>query len=375
MTHKLIAIEGVDRSATATLAASLQRRLEAQGRPARIFTFPDVDAPTGRMLTQLRSRPKAPSAELPMLLSIANRYERRDAITAALQAGATVICDHYTVTCTISANDDGLDPHWIEAALAGMPIADETILVTHSGSGVPAKTQAAYEKLADGYGWIRVDGGRPPAEAANQAWRVLKTVLGVDDMPLAIYGNRALETEVRIYRDDDCPNPLHAKKRLELLTLRYPGNALGDRQMDADELAEKVKSERAAGRPVYGVYVDEEKTCHYTMKDCVDELETWMAGIIVPVDGSTDSDDDMKAEAQRTIEQYGLWLNRNAYRFEEWRIPGDPKPGAAREGHTLVNAGRGFIGEGYEKSGVLTAAGVVDQNTGELTYGWKTIVM
>ena len=375
MTHKLIAIEGVDRSATATLAASLQRRLEAQGRPARVFTFPDVDAPTGRMLTQLRSRSKAPSPELPMLLSIANRYERQDAIKAARRAGATVICDGYTAACTARAEADGLDPNWIDAALAGMPIADETILVTAGGSCMPPKTQAPYEKLADGYGWIRVDGGRTPAEAADQAWRVLKTVLGVTDMPLATYGNRALETEVRIYRDDDCPNPLHEEKRLQLLTLRYPGNALGDRQMDADELAEKVKTERAAGRPVYGVYVDEEKAYHYTMKDGVDELETWMAGIIVAVDGSSDSDEGMKAEAQRTIEQYGLWLNRNAYRFEEWRIPGDPEPGTAREGHTLVNAGRGFIGEGYEKSGVLEAAGVVEQGTHELTSGWKTIVM
>ena len=375
MTHKLIAIEGVNRSGTATLAESLQRRLKAQGRPARVFTFPDVDAPTGRMLTQLRSRPKAPSAELPMLLSIANLYERRDAINAALQAGATVICDRYTAACTAWGEADGLDPHWIKAALAGMPIADETILVTGSGSRVPAKTEATYERLADGYGWIRVDGGQTPAEAAEQAWRSLKTVLGVTDMPLAIYGYRALETEVRIYRDDDCPNPLHEEKRLELLTLRYPGNALGDRQMDADELAKKVKSERAAGRPVYGVYVNEEKAYHYTMKDGVDELETWMAGIIVAVDGSSDSDEGMKAEAQRTIERYGLWLNRNTYRFEEWRVPGDPEPGTAREGHTMVNAERGFIGEGYEKSGVLEAAGVVDQNTGELTYGSKTIVM
>ena len=374
MTHKLIAIEGVNRSTTATLAKSLQRRLEAQGRPARVFTFPDIDAPTGRMLTQLRSQSRAPIAELPMLLSIANRYERRDPIKAALQAGATVICDRYTATCTAWGEADGLDPNWIDAALAGMPIADETILVTASGSRVPAKTEATYERLADAYGWIRVDGGRTPAEAADQAWRVLKTVLGVTDMPLAIYGYRALNTEVRIYRDDDCPNPLHEEKRLELLTLRYPGNPLGDRQMDADELAEKVKRERAAGRPVYGLYVDDKKAYHYTMKDCVDELETWMAGIIVAVDGSSDSDDGMKAEAQRTIKRYGLWLNRNTYRFEEWRVPGDPEPSTAPEGHTMVNAERGFIGEGYEKSGVLEAAGVVEQGTRELMSGWKTIV-
>ena len=374
MTHKLIAIEGIHQTERATLAENLRHRLTTQGRPARIFTFPVAEAPTGRILERLETQRHAPGAELAMLLRIANLYERRDAIKAALKAGSTVICDGYTAACTARGEAEGLEPGWIEGAHAAMPVADETILVTCGDARGPGKLQAAYEKLAYGYGWIGVDGDLTPTETADQAWAALKTVLEVTATPLATYGNRGLQTEVRIYRDEDCPNPLHNEKRLQVLTLGHPGNPLGDRQMGADELAETVKAERKAGRPVYAIYTDAEAAYHYTMKDTVDEWEKWMSGIIVAANGWSDTEDRMKAEAQQTLEQYGLWLNRHTYRYEEWRVPGDPEPSAARETHSLVNARRGFIGESHITSGVLEAAGVVDEYTRELAYGWKTIV-
>jgi dTMP kinase len=183
----LIAFEGLDQSGKETQARLLGRRLEAEGRRVEQVTFPDYETAIGRELYRALHGERDYQADVIQLLMIANRYEWKPAIGAALAEGTIVIADRYLASSVAYGEAQGLDPAWLLEAQRYLPPASLTVMIdiapetavarkrTHRDrfeQDLPllARVRASYRRQAAGPGWAAIDGERPvEAVAADVA--------------------------------------------------------------------------------------------------------------------------------------------------------------------------------------------------------------
>jgi dTMP kinase len=187
MHGSLIAFEGLDQSGKETQARLLAGRLEAGGARVKAVTFPDYTTPIGIELHKALHGERAYGPDVIQMLMIANRYEWKPVIEAALGEGGIVIADRYLASSVAYGEAQGLDPQWLFEAQRYLPqplltimidIAPETAVSrkrTHRDrfeQDLPmlVRVRASYQRQAAQPAWVAIDGERPiEAVAADVA--------------------------------------------------------------------------------------------------------------------------------------------------------------------------------------------------------------
>lgn len=172
----LIALEGLDQSGKQTQAELLRDRLTARGRAFRLLSFPDYATVIGAEIGRALRGERAYGPDVMQLLYVANRYEWKQAIVDATQAGTILVCDRYLASSVAYGEAQGLDAAWLLEIQKYLPQPDVTILLDIPPE-VSARRKSAdrdkYERdlallarVRDSYlrqaarGWVRIDADR-----------------------------------------------------------------------------------------------------------------------------------------------------------------------------------------------------------------------
>src|SRR3954466_9579445 len=112
MAGHLIAFEGLDRSGKQTQAELLRDHLTAQGRKARLVSFPDYGTSIGEEIARALSNERDYDPDVMQLLYVANRYEKKADLQRWLDGGLILVSDRYTASSIAYGEAFGLDSVW-----------------------------------------------------------------------------------------------------------------------------------------------------------------------------------------------------------------------------------------------------------------------
>ncbi|EIE20471.1 hypothetical protein COCSUDRAFT_48524 [Coccomyxa subellipsoidea C-169] len=154
--------EGVDRCGKTTQSQRLVEYLKGKGVAAELWRFPDRYTAIGRMIdSYLSGETEADDAAVHLLFS-ANRWEKREAMLAALHAGHTLVVDRYAYSgaaFTAAKKVPGLDLEWCKAPDKGLPAPDAVIYLSMSPEAAA---------LRGGYGKERYEKEEMQKEVSRQ---------------------------------------------------------------------------------------------------------------------------------------------------------------------------------------------------------------
>jgi dTMP kinase len=190
----LIAFEGLDQSGKETQARMLAERLRAGGREVVTVSFPDYETPIGIELHRALHGERDYGPDVVQMLMIANRYEWKPAIAAALARGAVVLADRYLASSVAYGEAQGLDPAWLFEAQKYLPPPALTIMIDigpptaverkrtnrdrfEQDLAMLERVRASYRRQAQGPGWAAIDGERTIAAVAADVASAAGTVL------------------------------------------------------------------------------------------------------------------------------------------------------------------------------------------------------
>ena len=173
----LIAFEGLDQSGKQTQAELLRDYLKAQGRKARLVSFPDYGTSIGEEIARALSNERDYDADVMQLLYVANRYEKKPDLKRWIEGGLILVADRYTASSVAYGEAFGLDPAWLTDMQRFLPAATLTILldiapetaVTRKSVdrdryerdlAMQARVRQSYHRQASAQGWIVLDGER-----------------------------------------------------------------------------------------------------------------------------------------------------------------------------------------------------------------------
>ena len=186
----LIALEGLDQAGKETQGQLLRDELRAEGRRARLESFPDYGTSIGEEIARALQGERDYGPDVMQILYVANRYERKSDLLRWLEAGIIVICDRYVASGVAYGEAQGLDVEWLGQMQRFLPPPDVTILLdippelaaTRKSIGLDryerdlallTRVRASYLRQAEQDGWIPVDGSRARAEVANEIMAAL----------------------------------------------------------------------------------------------------------------------------------------------------------------------------------------------------------
>src|SRR3954471_24521544 len=113
MSSGLIVFEGLDQSGKQTQAELLRDWLKAQGRKARLVSFPDYATSIGEEIARALQGEREYGADVMQLLYVANRYERKPDLNRWLDGVLILVCDRYLASSIAYGEAFGLDPEWL----------------------------------------------------------------------------------------------------------------------------------------------------------------------------------------------------------------------------------------------------------------------
>jgi dTMP kinase len=174
----LIVFEGLDQSGKQTQAELLRDRLKADGRKARLLSFPDYGTSIGEEIARALQGEREYGPDVMQLLYIANRYERKPDLQRWLDGGLVLVCDRYIASSIAYGEAQGLDPAWLEDLQKFLPspaltimldIAPETAVGRKSVDrdryerdlAMQTRVRESYRRQASQQNWLRLDGERP----------------------------------------------------------------------------------------------------------------------------------------------------------------------------------------------------------------------
>ena len=177
----LIAFEGLDQSGKQTQAELLRDYLKAQGRKARLVSFPDYGTSIGEEIARALSHERDYDADVMQLLYVANRYEKKPDLTRWIEGGLILVADRYTASSVAYGEAFGLDPAWLTDMQRFLPPATLTILLDIAPEtavkrksvdrdryerdlAMQARVRESYHRQASAQGWIVLDGERAKDE-------------------------------------------------------------------------------------------------------------------------------------------------------------------------------------------------------------------
>jgi dTMP kinase len=179
----LIVFEGLDQSGKQTQAEALRDLVVSRGRECRLLSFPDYDSAIGREISEALHGERDYAADTLQLLYIANRYEKRAEIEAALADGTIVVCDRYMASSVAYGEAQRLDPVWLTHAQKYLPqpdltivldIAPETAVERKSANrdkyerdlALLSRVRESYRRQAAQPGWLVLNGRRAKSDVA-----------------------------------------------------------------------------------------------------------------------------------------------------------------------------------------------------------------
>jgi dTMP kinase len=174
----LIVFEGLDQSGKQTQAELLRDRLKADGRKARLLSFPDYGTSIGEEIARALQGEREYGPDVMQLLYIANRYERKPELQRWLDGGLVLVCDRYTASSIAYGEAQGLDPAWLADMQKFLPSPALTIMLDISPEtavgrksvdrdryerdlAMQQRVRESYRRLAGEQNWLRLDGERP----------------------------------------------------------------------------------------------------------------------------------------------------------------------------------------------------------------------
>ena len=177
----LIAFEGLDQSGKQTQAELLRDYLKAQGRKARLVSFPDYGTSIGEEIARALSNERDYDADVMQLLYVANRYEKKPDLKRWIEGGLILVADRYTASSVAYGEAFGLDPAWLTDMQRFLPPATLTILLDIAPEtavkrksvdrdryerdlAMQARVRESYHRQASAQGWIVLDGERAKDE-------------------------------------------------------------------------------------------------------------------------------------------------------------------------------------------------------------------
>jgi len=192
MSGALIVFEGLDQSGKQTQAELLRDRLKAEGRKARLVSFPDYATSIGEEIARALQGERDYGPDVMQLLYVANRYERKPDLQRWLDGGLVLVCDRYVASSVAYGEAMGLDPAWLADVQKFLPppavtvlldIAPETAVQRKSVDrdryerdlALQARVRDSYHRQAAEGGWIRLDGERPKAAIAEDVFTAVSS--------------------------------------------------------------------------------------------------------------------------------------------------------------------------------------------------------
>jgi dTMP kinase len=190
----LIVFEGLDQSGKQTQAELLRDRLKADGRKARLLSFPDYGTSIGEEIARALQGEREYGPDVMQLLYIANRYERQPDLRRWLDGGLVLVCDRYIASSIAYGEAQGLDPAWLADMQKFLPspaltimldIAPETAVRRKSVDrdryerdlAMQTRVRESYRRLASEQNWLRLDGERPKDAIAADVFNGVGTRL------------------------------------------------------------------------------------------------------------------------------------------------------------------------------------------------------
>ncbi len=176
----LIAFEGLDQSGKQTQAEALRAAVIVRGRACELLSFPDYETAIGREIGAALQGHRDYAPDVMQLLYIANRFEKKSRIEAALAAGTVIVCDRYLASSIAYGEAQGLDPMWLTDIQRRLPQPALTILLdiapdTAAGRkstnrdryerdlALLGRVRASYRRQATQPHWLCLDGERDRA--------------------------------------------------------------------------------------------------------------------------------------------------------------------------------------------------------------------
>ena len=194
MTGFLIAFEGLDQSGKQTQAELLRDHLKAQGRKARLVSFPDYGTSIGEEIARALSNERDYGPDVMQLLYVANRYEKKSDLLRWLDGGLILVSDRYTASSVAYGEALGLDQAWLSDMQKFLPPAAMTILLDIAPEtavkrksldrdryerdlAMQGRVRESYHRQAAAQGWIVLDGERAKDEIAADVIEAVQRVL------------------------------------------------------------------------------------------------------------------------------------------------------------------------------------------------------
>ena len=194
MSGALIVFEGLDQSGKQTQAELLRDRLKAEGRKARLVSFPDYATSIGEEIARALQGEREYGPDVMQLLYIANRYERKPDLQRWLDGGLVLVCDRYVASSVAYGEAFGLDPAWLSDVQKFLPMPAVTILLDIAPEtavqrksvdrdryerdlALQARVRDSYYRQAAEGGWVRLDGERPKAAIADDVFTAVSSRL------------------------------------------------------------------------------------------------------------------------------------------------------------------------------------------------------
>jgi dTMP kinase len=181
----LIAFEGLDQSGKETQVRRLRTKLEETGRRVRAIAFPDYATPIALEIERALAGERDYAPDVLQLLYVANRYEYRPRLESWIADGTVVLCDRYVASSIAYGEAFGLDAGWLADLQRGLPAPELTVLldiapdtaVRRKSRGrdrferdlaLLGRVRDSYLRLAEGPGWVRVDGEQDRDDVAGE---------------------------------------------------------------------------------------------------------------------------------------------------------------------------------------------------------------
>jgi dTMP kinase len=196
MSGHLIAFEGLDQSGKQTQAELLRDYLRAQGRKARLVSFPDYGTSIGEEIARALSNERDYGPDVMQLLYIANRYEKKPDLLRWLEGGLMLVSDRYTASSVAYGEAFGLDPVWLTDMQKFLPPASLTILLDIAPDtavkrksvdrdryerdlAMQARVRDSYQRQAEVQDWVVLDGERSKEAIAADVVSAVTSRLGL----------------------------------------------------------------------------------------------------------------------------------------------------------------------------------------------------
>ena len=182
----LIAFEGLDQSGKQTQTELLRDRLTDRGRAVRLFSFPDYDTVIGAEIGRALRGERSYAPDAMQVFYVANRYEWKQEMVDAKQAGTILLCDRYLASSVAYGEAQGLDVAWLVEIQKHLPQPDVTILLDippdesvrrkSAGRDKYERDLALLARVRNSYlrqaasGWVRIDADKERDAIAAEAF-------------------------------------------------------------------------------------------------------------------------------------------------------------------------------------------------------------